>query len=126
MINPVLFVPSTTRTTDIYKYLASKGFSVFFPNTAVGEVKAPGRIVVKPFTTSKISGASSTDTFYYILCYVPSSNFETLEPYVKSAKDAMKELFPMIVPVYDETQPYNDDAVKGFMVSVTYKNHKKI
>lgn len=126
MINPATFVPGATVMDSVFDHLKAAGFDVYLPETATGDVGIDGRVIIKPLATSKIQDASSTNTYFYIICYIPSTNFELLEPYVKSVKESMKDLFPMIIPTYDETAPYNDPDVHGWMVSITYVNHKKI
>ena len=41
-------------------------------------------------------------------------------------KAAMKGLEPMIVPYGNQTPSYYDDSVKAHMVSIEYKNYKKM
>lgn len=114
-----------SRIQDIYLHLKKKGFEVYFPTQKIGECLSP-YVVIKDATTSQYLNYSSTVTYYDIMCYVPKDRFSTLEPFVESVKEAMKELNPMIRPTYSQTQSYYDDSVKGYMISIQYKNYRKI
>ena len=114
-----------SRIQDISLHLKEQGFEVYFPAQKVGECLSP-YVVVKDATTSKYLEYSSTVTYYDIMCYTPKDHFSELEPFVESVKVAMKGLVPMIKPTYSQTQSYYDDSVKAHMISVQYKNYRKI
>lgn len=38
----------------------------------------------------------------------------------------MRGMAPMIMPTYTETQSFYDESVKAHMVSVQYRNYRKI
>lgn len=116
---------AASRIQDIYLHLKEQGFEVYFPAQKVGECLSP-YVVVKDATTSKYLEYSSTVTYYDIMCYIPKDHFSELEPFVESVKVAMKGLVPMIKPTYSQTQSYYDDSVKAHMMSVQYKNYRKI
>lgn len=116
---------AASRIQDIYLHLKEQGFEVYFPAQKVGECLSP-YVVVKDATTSKYLEYSSTVTYYDIMCYIPKNHFSKLEPFVESVKIAMKGLVPMIKPTYSQTQSYYDDSVKAHMMSVQYKNYRKI
>ena len=116
---------AASRTQDIYLHLKEQGFEVYFPAQKVGECLSP-YVVVKDATTSKYLEYSSTVTYYDIMCYIPKDHFSELEPFVESVKVAMKGLIPLIKPTYSQTQSYYDDSVKAHMISVQYKNYRKI
>lgn len=113
------------RMQDIYLHLKNNGFEVYFPAQKVGECISP-YVVVRDATTSKYLDYSSTVTYYDILCYIPKDHFSQLEPFVERVKESMKGLVPMILPTYTQTQSYYDDSVKAHMISVLYKNYRKI
>ena len=116
---------AASRIQDIYLHLKEQGFEVYFPAQKVGECLSP-YVVVKDATTSKYLEYSSTVTYYDLMCYTPKDHFSELEPFVESVKVAMKGLVPMIKPTYSQTQSYYDDSVKAHMISVQYKNYRKI
>ena len=116
---------TASRIQDIYLHLKEQGFEVYFPAQKVGECLSP-YVVVKDATTSKYLEYSSTVTYYDLMCYIPKDHFSELEPFVESVKVAMKGLVPMIKPTYSQTQSYYDDSVKAHMISVQYKNYRKI
>lgn len=113
------------RMQDIYLHLKNDGFEVYFPAQKVGECISP-YVVVRDATTSKYLDYSSTVTYYDLLCYIPKDHFSQLEPFVEKVKESMKELVPMILPTHTQTQSYYDDSVKAHMISVLYKNYRKI
>lgn len=116
---------TSTRWGDVYNHLESEGFEVYPPGIKVGEC-------TKPYVVPKLNGSNrhpsfSTDVDYLsILCYVPKQSYSTLESYVQSIKKSMKELEPMILPIGYQTPSFYDDSVQGHMVSIEYKNYKKM
>lgn len=119
------FEYAESRWQDIFKYLKSSGFDVYSPGMKVGECTSE-YIVVKNDGSSKISGISTDDDLYAVMCYVPKQAYSKLEPMVQRVKKAMKELEPMIMPYGSQTPSYYDDSYKAHMISIEYKNHKKI
>ncbi len=114
-----------TRLMDIYKHLQKSGFEVYFPGQKQTECKKP-YIVIKDAGTVQYNTYSSTQTTYYVMCYMPREHFTKLEQFVTDVKEAMKELQPMIMPLYTETASFYDDSVKAYMISVSYRIMKKV
>lgn len=112
-------------TTLIYTHLKTKGIDVYFPSQAIGDVVEP-RVVVKADGTSKFNGFSTMLCIYDVMCYVPKDRYSTLEEFVSQVREFMKELEPRIMPTHFETSDFYDDSVKGHMVSIQYRNYKKI
>lgn len=125
MIDTRTFTPSESRWGDIFNLLKSKGFDVYSPGTKEGECVAP-YIVVSMSSSSEHPNFSTDLGLYSVMCYVPKMNYSKLEPMIQSVKKAMKELKPMILPYGVQTPSYYDDSVKAHMVSIEYKNYKKI
>lgn len=115
----------TTRWQDIYLHLKKAGFDVYSPGQHVGDCLSP-YVVVKSAGLSQIRQFSSTQTLYDLLCYVPKDHYSTLEPFVEGVKQSMKELQPMIMPTHFETESYLDPNVNGHMISVQYRNSRKL
>ena len=113
------------RMQDIYLHLKNDGFEVYFPAQKVGECISP-YVVVRDATTSRYLDYSSTVTYYDLLCYIPKDHFSQLEPFVEMVKESMRGLVPMILPTHTQTQSYYDDSIKAHMISVLYKNYRKI
>ena len=109
---------------NIYKHLKSKGFDVYSPGQHQGECIKP-YVVLKDAGLNPLSSFSSSQALYDVMCYVPKERFSILEPYVEKVKEAMKGLYPAIIPVYFQTASFLDDTVKGHMISVQYKNKRK-
>ena len=110
---------------EIFSHLKNKGFSVYSPGQHQGECTSP-YTVVKIDGLGSISVFSSNQARYELLCYVPADAYSTLEPYVHSVKEAMKELYPTIVPMDFQTASFLDDTVRGHMISIQYRNNQKI
>ncbi len=114
-----------SRWQDIFEKLKELGFDVYSPGIKVGEC-IEKYLVVKNDGSSQHSSFSTDVDLYSVMCYVPKQAYSTLEPYVQSVKKAMKELEPMILPYGQQTPSYYDDTVKAHMISIEYKNYKKL
>lgn len=114
-----------TRFMDLYKYLNDNGIEVYSPGQKTGECEKP-YVVVKDAGTTRYNNYSSTQTLYDIMCYVPKDHFTYLEIYVKKVKDLMNDLRPVFMPIYSETESFYDDSVKAHMISIQYRNMRKI
>lgn len=125
MINTKTFEYSISRWKDISLHLKIKGFDVYSPGTKTGDC-INKYIVVKNDGSSKMAGFSTDVDLYSIMCYVPKDKYSQLEPFVQEVKKAMKELEPMILPYGSQTPSFYDDSFKAHMVSIEYKNYKKI
>ena len=116
---------SESRWQDIYKHLKNNGIDVYSPGVKIGECTKE-YVVVKNDGSAKVSGISTDEDYYSIMCYVPKQKYSRLEPLVQKVKEIMKELKPMIQPAGSQTPSYYDDSVKAHMASIEYKNYKKI
>lgn len=125
LINPKEFEAKNSRWQDIFTHLKNKGFDVFSPGIKIGECTSP-YIVIKNNGSSKHTTFSTDEDYYSVMCYVPKLKYSELEPLVQKVKSAMKELEPMILPYGMQTSSYYDDSYKAHMISVEYKNYKKI
>lgn len=114
-----------SRWQDIFKHLTSSGFDVYSPGMKVGECTKE-YVVVKNDGSSRLASFSTDDDLYAVMCYVPKQSYSKLEPMVQRVKKAMKELEPMILPYGSQTPSFYDDSYKAHMISVEYKNHKKL
>ena len=125
MINAETFGYSDSRWQDIFLHLQKSGFDVYSPGVKSGECISP-YIVVKNDGSARHAGISTDDDLYAVMCYVPKNSYSTLEPMVQAVKRAMKELEPMILPYGSQTPSYYDDSYKAHMISIQYKNYKKL
>lgn len=114
-----------SRAQDIYLRLVEDGFETYFPGQHVGACTS-NYVVVRQSTTAKKAQLSTTVTYYDILCYVPRDYPANLQPFMDRVKASMKKLWPMICPTYEETAPFFDNEVGGYMSSVIYRNYKYI
>jgi len=119
------FEYAESRWQDIYLHLKKAGFNVYSPGIKTGECTKE-YLVVKNDGSSKHASFSTDNDFYAVMCYVPRNKYSTLEPLVQRVKEAMKDLEPMILPYGTQTSSYYDDSFKAHMVSIEYKNYKKI
>ena len=125
MINTSTFKPEDSRWQDIFSHLEDLGFDTYPPGIKVGECTSE-YIVVKNDGSSRHSSFSTDVDLYSVMCYVPKDKYSTLEPLVQKVKKAMKGLEPMIEPYGSQTPSYYDDSYKAHMISIEYKNYKKI
>lgn len=119
------FQYADSRWQDIFLHLKKEGFDVYSPGIKVGECTEE-YIVVKNDGSSKHPTVSSDNDLYAVMCYVPKESYSRLEPMVQEVKKAMKGLEPMILPYGSQTPSYYDDSYKAHMISIEYKNYKKI
>lgn len=125
MIDANKFEYKESRWQDIFLHLKGKGFDVYSPGMKTGECTSE-YLVVKNDGSSKHSNFSTDVDLYAVLCYVPRDKYSSLEPLVQRVKNSMKELEPMILPYGSQTPSYYDDSLKAHMVSIEYKNYKKL
>ena len=119
------FEYAESRWQDIYLHLKKSGFDVYSPGIKTGEYTKE-YLVVNNDGSSKHASFSTDNDFYAVMCYVPRNKYSTLESLVQRVKEAMKDLEPMILPYGTQTSSYYDDSFKAHMVSIEYKNYKKI
>ena len=125
MINANTFEYEESRWQDIFLHLKSQGFDVYAPGLKVGECTSEYLVVKNDGSSKHISFSTDVD-LYAVLCYVPKNSYSLLEPLVQRVKSSMKELEPMILPYGSQTPSYYDDSLKAHMVSIEYKNYKKL
>ena len=125
MIDVSTFEYKDSRWQDIFLNLKKQGFDVYSPGIKTGECVSE-YVVVKNDGSSKHTSFSTDVDLYAIMCYVPKNKYSSLEPLVQRVKNAMKLLEPMIKPYGTQTPSYYDDSYKAHMVSIEYKNYKKL
>ena len=125
MINVSKFEYKDSRWQDIFLHLKNQGFDVYSPGVKTGECISE-YLVVKNDGSSKHASFSTDIDLYAIMCYVPKEQYSSLEPLVQRVKKSMKDLEPMIKPYGSQTPSYYDDGPKAHMISIEYKNYKKL
>ena len=125
MIDTNTFVYAESRWQDIFKHLKAAGFEVYPPSLKIGECTSQ-YIVLKNDGSTKHENFSTDIDLYAIMCYVPRDMYSELEPMVQKVKQVMKGLVPMILPYGIQTPSFYDDTYKAHMVSISYKNYKKM
>lgn len=125
MIDVNTFEYKESRWQDIFLHLKNQGFDVYSPGTKTGECTSEYLVVKNDGSSKHVSFSTDVD-LYAVMCYVPKEKYSALEPLVQMVKKSMKELEPMIKPYGSQTPSYYDDSVKAHMVSIEYKNYKKL
>lgn len=125
MIDVNTFEYNESRWQDIFLHLKSEGFDVYSPGMKTGECTSP-YLVVKNDGSSKHIAFSTDVDLYAVLCYVPKEKYSSLEPLVQRVKKSMRGLEPMIKPYGSQTPSFYDDSLKAHMISIEYKNYKKL
>jgi hypothetical protein len=125
MINANIFEYKESRWQDIFLHLKNQGFDVYSPGMKIGEC-ASEYLVVKNDGSSKHTSFSTDVNLYAVMCYVPKDRYSSIETLVQRVKNSMKELEPMILPYGSQTPSYYDDSLKAHMISIEYKNYKKL
>lgn len=114
-----------SRWQDIFTHLKKAGFDVYSPGMKIGECTSEYLVVKNDGSSKHISFSTDVD-LYAVMCYVPKEKYSSLEPLVQRVKNSMKGLEPMIKPYGSQTPSYYDDSYKAHMVSIEYKNYKKL
>lgn len=92
-------------------------------DTKKGECTKP-YIVVKEEGSAKVLNYSSRQDFYSILCYVPKDHYVALKELKEFVKEIMDvKLYPMLIRTGQESSPFFDDEVKGYMSYIMYRNN---
>jgi hypothetical protein len=117
--------PTESRWQDIFRHLKNHDFDVYAPGIKVGPCTAPYIVVLHNGATRKAGISTMIDT-YSVMVYVPKQNYSQLEVMVERVKAVMKKLEPLIFPYGFQTPSYYDDGFKAHMISVEYKNYKKM
>ena len=125
MIDVNKFEYKDSRWQDIFLHLKNQNFDVYSPGVKTGECISE-YLVVKNDGSSKHASFSTDIDLYAIMCYVPKEQYSLLEPLVQRVKKSMKDLEPMIKPYGSQTPSYYDDGLKAHMISIEYKNYKKL
>lgn len=109
----------------IYEYLKNSGFEVYSPGQHKGDCISK-YVVLKDEGAQKMLSFSSTQVLYDVLCYVPGSQFSSLEPFVEEVKTCLAGMYPELIPTYVQNTSFYDDTVQGHMISLQYRSSHKI
>lgn len=113
-----------SRWKDIFKHLEDGGYIVYPPTIKTGECTEP-YIVVKDAGTTEHGTYSTNLALFDVMVYLPRNQYSKIEEFVREVEEHMDGLFPMIRPTHFKTPSFYDDSVKGWMVSIQYKNYQK-
>lgn len=115
---------AANRWQDIYLHL-KESFDTYSPGTKLGECEE-SYIVIKNDGSTKHPSFSTDIDLYAVMCYVPKQSYSSLETLIQQVKKEMKGLEPMIMPYGLQTPSFYDDTLKAHMVSISYRNYKKL
>ena len=121
-IQPSLIV---NTSHEHVKYLEHKVLSVFSVGQCTGECFSE-YVVVRDAGAEQWFQFSSYQVVYELLLYVPVRNYSSLDAFSQKVKAAMKELYPMMIPLYSEIADFVDDDIKAHMRVLQYRNNRKI
>lgn len=107
----------------IMEHLSINGFNVYAPAQKNGEA-TDSYIVVKNAGLLGHPTYSANQVYYDILCYIPYNQYPEVERYIDSVKKSLDKIYPLIRPINFETEPFYDDTVKAYMVSIRYVNYR--
>lgn len=125
MLDPTQFEYLESRWQDLYIHLQDSGFEVYSPGMKVGECTSP-YLVIKHDGSIKHDTFSTDLDLYSIMVYVPRNEYSKLEVLMQQVKSSMKEIYPLFVYYGEQTSSYYDDNFKAHMISIEYRNAKKL
>lgn len=108
----------------VYTHLKNNGFNVYSPGQHSGECVEP-YVVVNIGSAVPFNSFTTIQTPYDILCYVPKKQFSTLEGYVTSVENCLKEC-PFLRSQNYRTPAYYDEDIQGHMISTRFVNYRKM
>lgn len=114
-----------TVLEDIYDTLKENGFETYYPSQKVGECKSE-YVVIKKEGSSQHGTFKTDDDQYSILCYVPQTRYGDLERLLLKVKSTMKKIYPRVIPLGSQSPSYYDELIKAHMITIYYKNYKKM
>lgn len=106
----------------IFDLLKENGFNVFAPNTHKGEC-VEDYLVLKETMASKFANYSTQVVLYDVLCY--AKNYTDSLKLKEKVRATMLKIQHTVKPTDNETEPFFDDDVKGYMTSVEYRNYRR-
>lgn len=109
----------------IRKALEEGNTDVFFPIQHKGECMKE-YIVIKTDGTITEPVVSSERPIYTVMCYVPQNNYSRLESFVEETKRKMKNVFPLVMYIGNETPSFYDEEIKAHMISFQYQGCRKL
>lgn len=105
--------------------LRKDNIKVFSPSTHTGECTEPYIVVKLDGATTEVN-VSAERPIYTIMCYVPYNEYTKLEDIVLRTKQRMKEMYPLLMYVGNQTPSVYDEQIKAHMISFQYLNCRKI
>lgn len=111
---------------QIFDCLLNSGFDCYFPASHKGECISEYIVVRLAGSTNLLINVTSERPIYDILCYVPHNRYSDMEIMKNKVKQTLKQLYPLIKYIGNETPAYYDEEVKGYMCSFQYQGIRKI
>lgn len=112
---------------NIFYFLKEvEGYDVYPPGIHQGEVSSNYVVLTKGSSTRHMSGISTAEDLYKVICYVPANQYDKLDGFILDVEKSMEKLNPLVLPTNDKTPSFYDDLNKSHNVAITYKNYKKM
>lgn len=126
-ISPIIPQDEATFSVlnEIYKKLKTDGFDVYFQGQHVGQCKDT-YIVVAPNGGNQYSTFSTIQFVYDVQIYTPPNKIHKFEPFLRTVRESLKAIFPLIKETGYESPAFYDDDVKALMISLEYTNYGKL
>ena len=113
-----------TIAERIYLFLKSNKINVFFPGQHKGHCESP-YVVVKQRNTDQVTNFSSNVTYFSLLCYVPDISYSKSQEFANEIENLMIGMQPEVMPVNSKDEPFHDEDVNAYMISIMYRNYSK-
>lgn len=108
----------------IYNKLKAENIEVYTPGQHLGDCMSP-YAVVRPQSSAQTGDYSSNTLTCDVLCYVPLSQFSSLEPFVLRVKAVLKTLYPQVKESHFELPGFVDESNKSHMWSIQYEGYQQ-
>ena len=83
-------------------------------------------VVIKDMGLSKYAGFSSQYGLYDMICHVPASRPVDMIAFKDTVKQALRSLYPTVIPTGTETPSIIDDNTESVTTSMEYKYNVKM
>lgn len=110
---------------DIFDKLKESNLNPYPPGTHTGECKKPYCVIKEMNQLPSLQSNRLGQKKIEIIVFVPISSYIQLEPYMKTIREALKEL-PYLRKTGFETPAVTDDDKKAYTKSIEYTVIKKL
>lgn len=104
----------------IYDKLLESNLNIYPPSSHVGDC-TENYIVLKPQGSVQVNDFTSQYVLFDIFIFVPDNDFTELLRYEEVVKKEAEKLYPLLVPLGDETPTVHDDTNKSYTKAISYR-----